>query len=81
MQLFRAHYSAPNHTLTSTELADAAGYKGWQGANLQYGLLGKSCAMFSTTLTTMAKSRMSLRSSPNLEAGVILIGSGRCTQT
>jgi hypothetical protein len=39
--MLRAHYLAPNHTITSTELADAAGYKGWQGANLQYGLLGK----------------------------------------
>ncbi len=39
--MLRAHYLAPNHTITSTDLADAAGYKGWQGANLQYGLLGK----------------------------------------
>jgi hypothetical protein len=39
--MLRAHFLAPNHTITATELADAAGYKSWQGANLQYGLLGK----------------------------------------
>ena len=39
--MLRAHFLAPNHTITATDLADAAGYKSWQGANLQYGLLGK----------------------------------------
>jgi hypothetical protein len=39
--MLRAHYLAPNHLITSTELADAAGYKGYQGANLQYGRMGK----------------------------------------
>ena len=39
--MLRAHYLAPNYTITATELADAAGYKGFQGANLQYGLMGK----------------------------------------
>ena len=32
---------APNRTLTSTRLAEAAGYSNYSAANLQYGLLGK----------------------------------------
>ena len=40
--MLKAHYKAINHTITSTRLAGAAGYKGYQAANLWYGKLGKS---------------------------------------
>jgi hypothetical protein len=35
-----AQYLAPSHTITATELANAAGYKNFRGANLQYGKMG-----------------------------------------
>lgn len=38
-KLLPLHYHAPDRTVTATTLADAVGYKGWQGANLQYGIL------------------------------------------
>ncbi len=38
--MLRAQFLAPDHTLTATELAKAAGYKNFRGTNLQYGLLG-----------------------------------------
>jgi len=34
-----AQYLAPAHTMTATELATAACYKSYHGANLQYGLM------------------------------------------
>jgi|SRR5215213_4181988 len=41
LQMLLAHYGAPNHTITATELAKAVGYKGFQAVNLQYGQLGR----------------------------------------
>ena len=38
--MLRAHFTAPNHLLSATELAEAAGYAGHEGANLHYGKLG-----------------------------------------
>jgi hypothetical protein len=38
--MLRAHFKAPGHLITATELAAAAGYAGYSAANLQYGLLG-----------------------------------------
>jgi hypothetical protein len=35
-----AHYKAPQHRITATELAQAAGYANYSAANLHYGLLG-----------------------------------------
>ncbi|MFN8400070.1 MAG: hypothetical protein U0X74_08645 [Anaerolineales bacterium] len=40
MAMLKAQYSAPRHTLTATQLANAAGYKNFKGANLQYGIIG-----------------------------------------
>lgn len=37
LDLLRAHYRAPDHTITAGELAEAVGYAGWTAANLQYG--------------------------------------------
>jgi hypothetical protein len=37
----RAHQRAPGHVLTARRLAEAAGYKTYDGINLQYGLLAK----------------------------------------
>ena len=37
--MLEAHYQAPNRTITLGELARAAGYKGEDGAKLQFGLL------------------------------------------
>ena len=40
--MLRAHYMAPNRSMTATQLAEAAGYKAYGAANLQYGLVGKA---------------------------------------
>ena len=42
--MLRAHLSAPDHLISATRLADAAGYAGYEGANLHYGLLGQRVA-------------------------------------
>ena len=39
-EMLKAHYNAPERKMTSSELAEAAGYKHMYGANTQYGLLG-----------------------------------------
>jgi len=39
-KMLKAHLAAPGHTLTASQLASAAGYKGYSGANLQYGFVG-----------------------------------------
>ncbi len=39
-----AHIAAPRHTLTATQLAEAAGWDSWSSANLHYGLLGRKIA-------------------------------------
>lgn len=41
LAMLKAHYYAPNRTLTATQLAEAAGYQNFSAANLQYGLLGR----------------------------------------
>jgi len=42
--MLRAHLAAPDHLISATKLADAAGYSGYEGANLHYGKLGKRVA-------------------------------------
>jgi hypothetical protein len=37
LAMLRAQYHAPERTLTASELAMAAGYRSYHGANLQYG--------------------------------------------
>lgn len=39
--MLKAHFAAPNKTLTARELAKAAGYRDWQSANLHYGTLAR----------------------------------------
>ena len=39
--MLKAHYHAPDQTISATELADAAGYSSYSPANLHYGTLGK----------------------------------------
>lgn len=42
LAMLKAHYFAPDRTLTATQLANATRiYKDWNTANLHYGLLGK----------------------------------------
>lgn len=38
--MLRAHLHAPDRCMTATQLAEAAGYRGYSAANLHYGLLG-----------------------------------------
>ena len=38
--MLRAHLNAPDHLISATKLAEAAGYAGYEGANLHYGKLG-----------------------------------------
>ena len=42
--MLRAHLNAPDHLISATKLAGAAGYAGYEGANLHYGTLGKMIA-------------------------------------
>lgn len=42
--MLRAHLAAPDHLISATKLAEAAGYAGYEGANLHYGLLGQRVA-------------------------------------
>ena len=41
LRMLQAHYHAPDQTITATQLAEAAGYASYRGANLQYGNIGK----------------------------------------
>lgn len=34
--ILRAHLAAPDHLISATKLAEAAGYAGYEGANLRY---------------------------------------------
>lgn len=45
-KMLQAHLNSPDRTITSSELAAAAGYKSYRAANLHYGNLGKSIALF-----------------------------------
>jgi len=40
LPMLRAHYTAPQHTLTATEMAAAMGYAHYGSANLHYGKVG-----------------------------------------
>jgi hypothetical protein len=44
--MLSAHYHAPNYRTTATKLAEAAGYKSYGGANLQYARLGMTLAEY-----------------------------------
>ncbi len=44
LAMLRAHLAAPDHLISATKLADAAGYSGYEGANLHYGKLGQRVA-------------------------------------
>ncbi|NJO79429.1 MAG: hypothetical protein HC827_13540 [Cyanobacteria bacterium RM1_2_2] len=44
--MLSAHYQAPDYTMTTPELAKAAGYENYGGANLQYARLGKMIASY-----------------------------------
>ena len=39
-RMLDAHINAPDFRMTSTQLAEAAGYPAWQTANSQYGRIG-----------------------------------------
>lgn len=39
LALLRAHYRAPNHTISMGRLAQEVGYPNYSSANLQYGIL------------------------------------------
>jgi predicted HicB family RNase H-like nuclease len=44
VQMLRAHLAAPNQQISAAKLAVAAGYSGYEGANLHYGKLGQRVA-------------------------------------
>jgi len=44
LDMLRAQCRAPNSTITSTRLAEAAGYQNYNAANLQYGTLANKVA-------------------------------------
>lgn len=43
--MLEAHLDAPNHCITATQLAEAAGYENYNAANLHYGTLGQMVAL------------------------------------
>ena len=44
MDMLEAHYRAPGHQLTASQLAESAKYSRYSDANLHYGRLGKAIA-------------------------------------
>lgn len=42
--MLRAHFCAPDYLISATKLAEAAGYSGYEGANLHYGKVGQRVA-------------------------------------
>jgi hypothetical protein len=42
--MLQAHLNAPDHCITATQLAEAAGYENYNAANLHYGRLGQLLA-------------------------------------
>ena len=44
LAMLKAHLHAPDHLISATQLAAAAGYPNWNAANLQYGLLAQRVA-------------------------------------
>lgn len=42
--MLRAHLGAPDNLISATKLGEAAGYAGYEGANLHYGKLGQRVA-------------------------------------
>ncbi|MGF6440164.1 hypothetical protein [Paraburkholderia youngii] len=42
LRMLQFHYHAPDRTITAAQLAEAAGYASYSGANLQYGIIGKA---------------------------------------
>ena len=42
MTMLKAHYNAPNHTITATEIAEQVGYTSFRGINSLYGNLAKT---------------------------------------
>ncbi|MDP5215579.1 hypothetical protein ORJ66_21275 [Pseudoalteromonas tunicata] len=46
LEMLKAQYSMPNHTITATQLAEAVGFQNYNATNLQYGTLGKEIAGF-----------------------------------
>ena len=43
--MLKAHLHAPDHLISATKLAEAAGYANWSAANLHYGLLAAKVAV------------------------------------
>lgn len=43
-KMLKAHYHAPQQTITATKLAEAAEYEHYGGANLQYARIGEMVA-------------------------------------
>ena len=37
LEMLKANYSAPKHTITAAQMAEAVGYANWNAANLRYG--------------------------------------------
>lgn len=46
--MIKAHYRAPNKSITASELADAVGFPNYNTINMRYGLLGQ--ALYDTAL-------------------------------
>lgn len=46
LEMLRAQYAMPKHTITATQLAEIVGFENYNATNLQYGTLGKEISGF-----------------------------------
>ena len=60
IKMLRAHLHAPEQRITARELAAAAGYSSYSGANMQYGLLGAAFWEFCPTILPKRKDGSSI---------------------
>ena len=46
VDMLRAQYAMPGHSITASKLSEAVGFQNYNAANLQYGTLGKEIANY-----------------------------------
>jgi hypothetical protein len=69
--MLKAHLAAPDYLISATKLAEAAGYAGYEGANLHYGKLGALIAGGRST-SRLPNARTVPRSGPARSHGIRL---------
>lgn len=70
LKMLRAHLNAPEQRITARELAAAAGYSNYSGANMQYGLLAAAFWEFCPTMLPRRKDGSIIWTCALAESGV-----------